>query len=455
MLLLTDFGSTYTKLVAVNIKELKIIGSANSMTTVDTDIMIGFNIALTKLKNKIGYNIKFKERIASSSAAGGLRVVAIGLVPKLTAEAAQLAALKAGAKIVGVFTYRLSEHQLEMISNLAPDIILLSGGIDGGNEEWILHNAKILAKLQEDIPIVLAGNKYTTPKAKEILISKNKDVYITENVLPDLNKINVEPAREAIRKIFIEKIIYGKGIDKAQKYMDKKIMPTPVAVLKGAELLADGIDKEKGIGELMVVDVGGATTDIYSVNKGISPDRGIIYKGLPQPYAKRTVEGDLGVRYNAPNLIKMVEDKELKKINSSLNIKDWIKHINRAVNILPDTKEKIVLDEIMARKAVEVAVERHAGVLETINIPGSTKVFQRGKDLRNIKYVIGTGGPITYSKNPYEILKGCLLIENDKNLLKPIRPNLLVDREYIFSAMGLMAYKYPLEALKIMKKHLK
>ncbi|HHU70205.1 MAG TPA: MutL protein [Thermoanaerobacterales bacterium] len=455
MLLLIDFGSTYTKLTAVDLKKLEIAGTADSITTVDTDIMEGFNKAFKILKRKIGNDIRFEEKLASSSAAGGLRMVAVGLVPELTAEAARLAALKAGAKVVGVFSCKLSESDLDTIENLSPDIILLAGGTDGGNKECIIHNAGTLGRLQLDVPIVFAGNSYAACEAEVILTSFGKEVYVTDNVLPNLKELNVEPAREIIRKIFINRIIYAKGIDKAQEFIDEIIMPTPAAVLEAAKLLADGICEEEGLGDLIVVDVGGATTDIHSINKGLSSDPNVIYKGLPQPYAKRTVEGDLGVRYNAPNLITMVEESELEEIKPCFDISAWVEHLNKSVGVLPDTKEKALLDQIMTRKAVEVAVGRHAGTLETVNMPGLTRIFQRGKDLTDIKYVIGTGGPIIYSENPLEILKGCLLKEKERGLLKPINPKFLVDKKYILASMGLIADKYPLEALKIMKKYLK
>lgn len=454
MLLLIDFGSTYTKLTAVDLKDLRIAGTADSITTVDTNVMKGLNNALKILKSKIGYAIRFKEKIASSSAAGGLRMVAVGLVPELTAEAARLAALKAGAKVVGVFYYKLSESDLDTINNLSPDIILLAGGTDGGNKECIIHNAGILGRLQLDVPIVLAGNSYAASEAETILTSFGKEVYVTDNVLPNLKDLNVEPAREIIRRIFIKKIIYAKGIDKAQEFIDGIIMPTPAAVLEAAKLLADGTCEEEGLGDLIVVDVGGATTDTHSINKGLSSYPNVIYKGLPQPYAKRTVEGDLGVRYNAPNLITMVEESELEEIKSCFDISSWVEYLNKSVGALPDTKEKVLLDQIMARKAVEIAVGRHAGTLETVHMPGATRIFQRGKDLTNIKYIIGTGGPIIHSDNPLDILKGCLLKEGEKGLLKPTNPKFLLDKKYILASMGLIADKYPLEALKIMKKYL-
>lgn len=455
MILLTDFGSTYTKLTAVDIEKLEVKAAARAVTTVDTDVMIGLRNALDILKGQLGKNIRFREKLAASSAAGGLRMVAVGLVPELTARAAELAALKAGAKVVGVYSYKLTEDDLEGIQNLLPDIILLAGGTDGGNTEIIIHNAGMLSRLKSDVPIVMAGNCVAAKRVENILARFGKRVYVTENVLPNLKQLNVEPAREVIREVFIEKIIHAKGIDKAKEFVDGILMPTPAAVLEGAKLLADGTHEEKGIGELLVVDVGGATTDVHSVNYGIPSNPRIILKGFQEPYAKRTVEGDLGVRYNAPNLFKMLKPKELNEISPSFDIHKWVKQLSEEVGLLPDTEEKVLLDQLMAKKAVEIAVERHAGTLKTVYTPEGIQYFQKGKDLTEIKYIIGTGGVIIHSKNPREILEGSLLKGSKQGYLKPVNPQFLLDEKYILSAMGLMSIKYPLQALKIMKKYLK
>ena len=157
-ILLIDFGSTYTKLTAVDIENAKILGTAASYTTVESDINEGLNKGLSILKDKIGY-IEYEKTLACSSAAGGLRMIASGLVPELTSEAAKMATLGAGAKIVKLFSFELTEDDIEEISKSRPDIFLLVGGTDGGNTECIVHNAKMLATLTPMFPIIIAGNR--------------------------------------------------------------------------------------------------------------------------------------------------------------------------------------------------------------------------------------------------------------------------------------------------------
>ncbi|MBR5529824.1 MAG: glutamate mutase L, partial [Oscillospiraceae bacterium] len=142
--LLIDFGSTYTKLTAVDLEAEVVLGTAQSFTTIFTDINDGLENALAILRQKIG-DVEFAETYACSSAAGGLRMVTSGLVPELTGEAAKLASLGAGAKVVGIYAFQLTDEDLDEIQKAKPDIFLLVGGTDGGNTECILHNAKMLA----------------------------------------------------------------------------------------------------------------------------------------------------------------------------------------------------------------------------------------------------------------------------------------------------------------------
>jgi len=144
--LLIDFGSTYTKLTAVDVESETLLGTAAAYTTIQTDINDGLTEGLKKLEAKIG-KVEFAETYACSSAAGGLRMVTSGLVPELTGEAARLASLGAGAKVVGVYAFQLTEDDLDDIKAAKPDIFLLVGGTDGGNTECILHNAKMLAQM--------------------------------------------------------------------------------------------------------------------------------------------------------------------------------------------------------------------------------------------------------------------------------------------------------------------
>lgn len=458
-----DFGSTYTKLTAIDLDNEVILATAKDITTVEDDIMIGFNKAFDKLKIEINKKINFDEinfvnKTACSSAAGGLKMVAIGLVPELTAEAAKKAALGAGARVIKTYAYELNSRELEEIKNTALDIILLAGGTDGGNKECIIHNAKMLAEFKVKVPVVVAGNKAATDEIENILKEAGIDCYITENVMPFINKLNVEPSREEIRKVFMNKIVEAKGMKKAEEFIKGILMPTPAAVLKASEILATGTDEEEGLGDLIVVDIGGATTDIHSIAKGEPTKPSIMIKGLEEPYAKRTVEGDLGMRYSA---IALLEASGTRKIRSYLH--DSLKQIDVKaqcqfrhdnIKMVPQSEEEIRFDEAMAKAATELAMTRHCGVLECVYTPMGTMFNQSGKDLTETPYVIGTGGVIIHSLNPKDILKAGNFNEEDPIHLKPIAPKFLVDKTYILSSMGLLAQEYPNTAIRIMKKYL-
>lgn len=458
-----DFGSTYTKLTAIDLDNEVILATAKAITTVEDDIMIGFNKAFDKLKIEINKKINFDEinfvnKTACSSAAGGLKMVAIGLVPELTAEAAKKAALGAGARVIKTYAYELNSRELEEIKNTALDIILLAGGTDGGNKECIIHNAKMLAEFKVKVPVVVAGNKAATDEIENILKEAEIDCYITENVMPFINKLNVEPSREEIRKVFMNKIVEAKGMKKAEEFIKGILMPTPAAVLKASEILATGTDEEEGLGDLIVVDIGGATTDIHSIAKGEPTKPSIMIKGLEEPYAKRTVEGDLGMRYSA---IALLEASGTRKIRNYLH--DSLKQIDVKaqcqfrhdnIKMVPQSEEEIRFDEAMAKAATELAMTRHCGVLECVYTPMGTMFNQSGKDLTETPYVIGTGGVIIHSLNPKDILKAGNFNEEDPIHLKPIAPKFLVDKTYILSSMGLLAQEYPNTAIRIMKKYL-
>lgn len=455
--LLIDFGSTYTKLTAVDIKNEEIIGTAKAITTIEKDIMIGFNNAYEDLFNQIKCkNVEFTTKLACSSAAGGLKMVAIGLVPELTAEAAKRAALGAGARVIKVYSYDLTLKEIAEIKNSNLDIILLAGGTDGGNKDCIIHNAKMLAENNVEIPIVAAGNKVAEDEVNRIFQEAGLFYKITDNVMPKLNVLNVEPAREEIRKIFMDKIIVAKGMKNAENYIDGILMPTPAAVLKAAKVLSEGSDREEGVGDLVVVDIGGATTDVHSIADGEPSKSGVTMRGLEEPFAKRTVEGDLGMRYSAISLLEAASTKKLQGylINENMNIEENCRYRFENIKMIPIKDEEIKFDEAMAKVAVEISMERHSGVLETVFTPCGIIYSQVGKDLLDVNYFIGTGGVLVHSDEPGEILKAGVFNESDPTHLKPKKPEYLIDKTYIMSAMGLLAEEYPDKAVRIMKKYL-
>lgn len=451
--LLIDFGSTYTKLRAIDLDGRRILGSGQGASTVATDITIGMKAALADLGQRLGGLPKFKYRLASSSAAGGLRMVTVGLVRELTAEAARQAALGAGAKLVGAFAYRLTVSDANEIVALAPDILLLAGGTDGGNSEVILHNARALGQSVLACPIVLAGNRAAADDAKALLAGKA--VIVTENVMPEFNVLNIEPARGAIRRVFIERIVHAKGIDRASALFDHVLMPTPAAVMEGARLLADGSGGREGLGALLVIDPGGATTDVHSVASGEPCNPGVIPRGLPEPRVKRTVEGDLGMRHNAAAVMEaaglegIAQDAGLAPERLMALIGD----LGRDVERLPETGEERALDLALARVAVRLAVRRHAGTIETVFTATGPVTVQHGKDLSAVATVIGTGGPLVHSPDPRKILETALANPAEPFSLRPRRPRLLLDRDYMLYACGLLAAVDPDAALDLALKH--
>lgn len=455
--LLLDFGSTYTKLTAVDIENEEIIATAKDITTIDSDIMIGFNKAFEKLNKLLeGKNVNFVKKLACSSAAGGLKMVAIGLVPELTAEAAKRAALGAGARVLKVYSYELTSSEIQEIKNSNLDIILLAGGTNGGNKKCILHNAKMLVEGGIKLPIVVAGNKVANDELNDIL--KDSGIYysITENVMPKLNELNVEPAREEIRKIFMEKIIEAKGLKNAEDYVNGILMPTPAAVLKAARVLGEGSDKEEGLGDLVIVDIGGATTDVHSIGSGEPTKPGVTVRGLEEPFAKRTVEGDLGMRYSALSLWEASGTRKVQKYlnNKNIDVQESCKYRTENIMMVPNTQEEIQFDEAMAKVATELSMERHVGYVESVYTPMGPIFTQYGKDLMEVKYMIGTGGVLVHSDNPGEILKAGAFDKSNPTFLKPQKPKFLLDKSYILSAMGLLSEDQPDKAVRMMKKYL-
>lgn len=464
LVLAIDFGSTFTKVAALDLDHEILAGVGKAASTVDTDIMIGLHKALDDLQKASGLQSLNVEHILScSSAAGGLRMVVAGLVSELTTKAAREAALGAGAKVVGTFSFGLSPDDVKSIEQLAPDLVLLTGGTDGGNKKVLIDNATVLANSQLNVPVIVAGNKMAAQEAQSLLETAGKYAVRTENVLPELDKLKVEPVRTAIRDIFMERITRAKGLDKAQSFVGQAIIPTPMAVLRGAGLLANGVQEEKGLGELIVVDVGGATTDVSSVAHGHPSRQDYIVKGLPEPYEKRTVEGDLGIRYNAQSIVDIAGSKNIMEKIQSIGrvmlqrekLESAIKYLSTHVDTIPQNEEGFLIDLGLASTAVDIATRRHAGTIQGVYFPSGKAKIQYGKDLTGIKCVLGTGGIFTSGLETRWILKAACFNEKAPESLRPVDPDFFADECYILYAIGLLAEIFPLKALRIIKKHLR
>lgn len=452
--LLIDFGSTYTKVTAVDVDGECLLGTAASYTTVQTDINDGLQNALAFLKQKTG-KLQYEACYACSSAAGGLRMITSGLVPELTGEAARLASLGAGAKVEKVYNFQLTEDDLEEIAQSKPDIFLLVGGTDGGNTECILHNAKALASLKPKFPIVVAGNRTAARECQRILA--DCEVYLCPNVMPKFGVLNIESTQKQIRDIFLNRIIQAKGLSKATALLSDIMMPTPSAVLQAMNLLAQGCDGKPGIGELIAVDVGGATTDIYSIADGMPDQMNTVYKGLPEPYAKRTVEGDIGMRYSIQGIVDNAGLSQIAKLSglTENRVMELVENLRMHTDKVPDGDAELEsLDFALASMATQEAVKRHAGTMEeTYTLMGKT-FLQEGKNLTNVKNIVVTGGSLIHTKRTEEIASHALYSPTDPMSLRPMKADVWVDRTYILAAMGLLSGYYPAVALRIMKKEL-
>jgi len=363
----------------------------------------------------------------------------------------------------------MTSKELEEIESLSPDIILLTGGTDGGDRKVIIHNAKTLATREwSDTSIIIAGNKSTHDEIASIFKGRD-NIFYAKNVMPEVGKLDVDSCNKIIRELFLTSIIEAKGIAKAKSLITNILMPTPSAVLEAARLLADGYRSLQdssasessvtgtsaqgvlvpGLGELMVIDIGGATTDIHSVAEGKPGSGTATQVGLPEPCVKRTVEGDLGLRYNIDRLIEIAKERGVSTDFEQTALKFCTQ------GYLPDAEDEVDCQITLTRLAAETAVNRHAGKIEIKYGPSGEVVFQYGKDLTNVNCIIGTGGPIIYSKNPREILETARFSEKEPDILKPKSPQFFLDTEYIMYAGGLLSTVDPEKAFLFLKKHVK
>jgi uncharacterized protein (TIGR01319 family) len=470
--ILIDFGSTFTKVTAVDLDTGRLVGRSQAPSTVLTDVREGLLQALNELHERYALLdrspkdlsiLSGKIVLASSSAAGGLRIAVVGNVPGLTVEAANQAALGAGAKVVGSTAFKLTDHKIREIETLRPDMILLTGGVDDGDSETILHNARMLARSVLSVPIVVGGNRAAVRQVSDLLQQNSKEVRVVDNVMPTAGKLAVEAAREEIRKLFMERITHAKGLDQVKEFVSV-VLPTPMAVLEGVRLGADGTGSEKGWGDMLVVDVGGATTDVHSIGYGHPAGENVIAQGLPESYAKRTVEGDLGIRFNAATILNRVGldqlagDLQRDYREASVpreSLQDYIDEISQDTGLVPREKWHLAADAVLARAAVDLAIARHVGRRERVVAREGEAWIHYGKDLRDTHTLIGTGGVFIHNPFASYILSQGAVSDERVQTLRPRNPQMLLDSSYLLYAVGLLSESHPDVGLKLFKNQLR
>jgi uncharacterized protein (TIGR01319 family) len=383
----------------------------------------------------------------------------------LSLEAARRAALGAGARIVGAYGYKLTGRMLSELVAARPDIVVLAGGTDGGDEETILHNAAALARSSQAAPIVVAGNACVAEACADLLRAAGKDAFCTPNLLPEIGRIDPGPVHDVMRELFIRRITHAKGIDRAREQLDlvSEIVPTPSAVLDAARLIAEGTASSPGLGDTVIVDVGGATTDVYSIASGAPSRPGVVVRGLPELKLKRTVEGDLGMRINAPSVLDRFGSEPLVGLARSARsaaplaaeaLGAYATRIANRAEHLPESAEERSYDDALGRAAVRMAVERHAGRLREVYTPSGPMLVLEGKDLTDVAALVGIGGVLAHGGNPRFVLQGVLDAGGQPYSVLPRCPALYLDRHYVLFGVGLLSTIAPDAALAIARESL-
>jgi len=448
--LVAEIGSTTTVVngfSGIHAGEPVFVGQGQAPTTVlDGDVRIGLQGAMEDLARNMGTEaLEYEEMLATSSAAGGLKMTVHGLVYDMTAKAAKEAALGAGGIIHHITAGKLRRTDLQRIREIKPNLILLAGGVDYGERDTALHNAEMIRSMDLRIPVIYAGNCENQDEMRLIFDEESGTrLYVVENVYPKIDQLNVEPCRAVIQDAFEDHIVHAPGMEHVRELVGGPIVPTPGAVMECTKLL------NQRIGNLIVFDVGGATTDLHSVTEDSDQIGRILIS--PEPKAKRTVEGDLGVYVNMHNILDLIGEEALKKDLPGLDLEKVL----REYNAIPDTAEQIRFVERLTKEAVLRATERHAGQIRYVYGPSGRSTLAEGKDLTQVRYIVGTGGALTRLPGRVEILKEIARHNETGLLLFPgDHAEILIDNDYIMASLGVLSRKYPEAALRLLEKSLR
>ncbi len=421
VIIATDCGSTTTKAILIEKKgdTYRQTFRGEAPTTVEApfeDVTRGVINAITEVEELSGRKILDGDKVitpnkgnigvdiyvSTSSAGGGLQMMVAGAVKSMTGESAQRCALGAGAIVMDVIASndgRADHEKIERIRQLRPDMILLSGGTDGGTISHVVELANFIKAADPKprlgasykLPVIYAGNVSAREKIKEILGEKTA-LIITENIRPVLERENLMPARHKIHDVFLEHVMQqAPGYPKLMKMVGAPIMPTPMAV----GLMTEKFARAKGY-NVLAVDIGGATTDVFSVFDGIF---------------NRTVSANLGMSYSVSNVMAEAGVGNIIrwlpfKIDEQ-EVRNRLKNKMIRPTTIPQTIEDLMIEHAVAREALRLALEQHKmlavglkGVQQERTISDAFEQTLTGQSLINmmkLNYVIGSGGVLAHS----------------------------------------------------------
>jgi uncharacterized protein (TIGR01319 family) len=436
--LLIDVGSTFTKLLVIDAQTGEFLGRSESGTTIEDDVARGVDNAMDTLPPGLRGPFAWSE--ASSSAAGGLRIISVGLTSALSGKAGKLASLGAGGKVVLELAGLLDASDLLLVDQARAHLVVLSGGTDGGNASALLHNAAALSSVVGLPAVIIAGNDAAGAQAAKLLEGSTDEVQIVENVFPQPGALEIGPTREMVRELFMRHITRAKGLDGLMRSLGAECEPTPLAVSRGLGVVAQLHSPA------VLVDVGGATTDVHSSG---GRQFGKTAADLPLPDLMRTVEGDMGMRAGAAGIVDSIGLETRKGLDKMLRCDLRVEAERRAVDpgFVPTNTIDAQVDRALATAAVRAALERHVGRLVVRDNPWGRRYRVQGKDLRQTRLVIPTGGVFRHLELPEAIVNDALR-EASGDLL-PKNPAVCLDRDYAMFAIGLVGRRDPELALRL------
>lgn len=404
----TDCGSTTTKAILIEKTDegYRLVARGEAPTTVEKpfeDVTVGVRNAIHELEELTGLKLleegdetrilkpRKDERtgtdlyVSTSSAGGGLQMLVVGVVKSMTAESAARAALGAGAIVMEVIATndgRLPHERIALIRRLRPDMILLAGGTDGGTVKHVVEMAEIIRAADPKprfgstyrLPVIFAGNKDAREEIQRIL-GDRVDLYIVDNIRPVLERENLGPAREKIHDLFMEHVMQqAPGYNKLMKLVDTAIMPTPGAVGYLVERVAREYDLQ-----VVGVDIGGATTDVFSVFKDPSGE----------PVFNRTVSANLGMSYSISNvLVEAGMENVMRWVPFEMDeaeVQNRIRNKMIRPTTIPQTLDALIIEQAIAREALRLAFEHHKAMAVTL------KGVQQARDISEAFAQTGTG----------------------------------------------------------------
>jgi uncharacterized protein (TIGR01319 family) len=454
-----DFGSTFTKAALVDVDDGRLLATASHRTTLDSDVLGGWDACRTRFAEEHP-DAQHAQVLACSSAGGGLRIAVVGNEDLVTAEAGRRVALSSGGRVVHVASGVLDGHGVEALWQAAPDVVLLVGGTDHGNAEVLLSSAKALARSDTTkTPVVVAGNIGAQDEVAAVLRDAGVPHVCADNVVPRIGVLAPDSARAAIREVFLEHVIGGKNLSARADFTQMVRGATPDVVLDAVRLLAGDAADAGGPGDVVVVDIGGATTDVHSVVELDPEDAGLARQVVAPTPVTRTVEGDLGMRWSAPDTVAAGREYGLVEEHEHAGLERAALRRRAMPAYLPaddtgNATDERDHDELLATVAAGVALRRHAGRQQIRFGPDGRLVERTGRDLREVDLLVGSGGVLRHNGAAFarRVLGASCGYDVDGGWLLPRSPRVVVDDDYVLAAAGLLVADHPGAARALLQR---